>query len=109
MRDQDWNPRSEAVLEDQQAAYDDMRRRCPVAWSEQLGWSLFRHADVLRVLEDHETFSNPRGDSRVIGGPAVRACASAGATSARLPRWQSIRGARAPAAAAPAIVRCPEW
>lgn len=58
MHDPDWNPQSRDILDDQQAAYDDVRRRCPVAWSEQLGWSLFRHEDVLRVLEDHETFSN---------------------------------------------------
>lgn len=35
-----------------------MRRRCPVAFSDYLQWSLFRHADVRRVLEDHATFSN---------------------------------------------------
>ncbi|WP_136066937.1 cytochrome P450 [Modicisalibacter radicis] len=55
---QDWDPRAEAVLDDQLAAYDTMRRRCPVAFSDYLQWSLFRHADVRRVLEDHETFSN---------------------------------------------------
>ena len=54
----DWDPRSPAVLKDQLAAYDEMRGRCPVAHSEYLGWSLFRHADVLQVVEDHETFSN---------------------------------------------------
>ncbi|HUH59998.1 MAG TPA: cytochrome P450 [Candidimonas sp.] len=54
----DWDPRAEAVLDDQIAGYDDMRKRCPVAHSEYLGWSLFRHADVVRVLHDHETFSN---------------------------------------------------
>lgn len=54
----DWNPKSAEVLRDPRAAYDDMRRRCPVAYSEFLGWSLFRHADVLRVLLDHETFSS---------------------------------------------------
>lgn len=35
-----------------------MRRRCPVAYSHELGWSVFRHADVMTILEDHETFSN---------------------------------------------------
>jgi cytochrome P450 len=35
-----------------------MRRRCPIAHSDYLGWSLFRHADVVRVLNDHDTFSN---------------------------------------------------
>jgi len=54
----DWDPKSKEVLRDQRAAYDDMRRRCPVAHSESLGWSLFRHEDVTRALHDHETFSN---------------------------------------------------
>jgi len=42
----------------QREAYDEMRRRCPVAYSESMGWSLFRHEDVTRVLLDHETFSS---------------------------------------------------
>lgn len=54
----DWDPKSNEVLRDQREAYDDMRRRCPVAHSEFLGWSLFRHEDVTRALHDHETFSN---------------------------------------------------
>ena len=54
----DWNPRSPAVFNDQILAYDAMRRNCPVAYSDYLWWSLFRHGDVLRVLQDHETFSN---------------------------------------------------
>ncbi len=54
----DWNPGSAEVRNDQIAAYDDMRNRCPVAYSDYLWWSLFRHEDVMRVLEDHETFSN---------------------------------------------------
>lgn len=54
----DWDPRSEAVLKDQTTAYDDMRHRCPVAYSQYGYMSLFRHEDVLRVLKDHESFSN---------------------------------------------------
>ncbi|MFN8626741.1 MAG: cytochrome P450 [Candidatus Binatia bacterium] len=54
----DWNPLAPEVQRDQRAAYDDMRRRCPVAYSETMGWSLFRHEDVLRALLDHETFSS---------------------------------------------------
>jgi len=54
----DWNPTAPEVQRDQRAAYDAMRRRCPVAYSEFLGWSLFRHEDVLRVLLDHQTFSS---------------------------------------------------
>lgn len=55
---EDWDPRSADVLRDQRAAYDEMRERCPVAHSEFMQWSLFRHEDVLRVLRDHATFSN---------------------------------------------------
>ncbi len=33
MQQQDWDPRSEAVQRDQRAAYDEMRERCPVAYS----------------------------------------------------------------------------
>jgi cytochrome P450 len=57
-RDRDWDPRDERVLNDQCEAYDALRARCPVAYSDFLQWSVFRHADVRRVLEDHVTFSN---------------------------------------------------
>lgn len=55
---QDWDPRSETVLSDQIGAYDGMRHQCPVAHSDYLGWSLFSHDDVVRVLDDHESFSS---------------------------------------------------
>ncbi|MFL9868458.1 cytochrome P450 [Paraburkholderia fungorum] len=54
----DWDPRSDDVTRDQAAAYDDMRHRCPVAHSDYLNLSLFRHEDVMRVLNDPETFSS---------------------------------------------------
>ncbi len=54
----DWDPRSETVQRDPLSAYDRMREVSPVAYSAFLGWSLFRHADVLRVLHDPATFSN---------------------------------------------------
>ncbi|KLU07576.1 cytochrome P450 hydroxylase [Rhodopirellula islandica] len=54
----DWNPESDRVIRDQVAAYDEMRERCPVAHSESRGWSVFRHADVMQILNDHPTFSN---------------------------------------------------
>jgi cytochrome P450 len=54
----EWDPRSPAALADQVRVYDAMRRRCPVAHSDSLQWSVFRHADVLRVLHDPATFSN---------------------------------------------------
>ena len=55
---EDWDPRATSVIDDQIGAYDEQRRQCPVAFSHYLNWSLFRHDDVLHVLEDHETFSN---------------------------------------------------
>lgn len=53
-----WNPKTDLCTPNQVLAHDEMRRRCPVAYSQELGWSIFRHADVKRVLEDHESFSN---------------------------------------------------
>ena len=55
---EDWDPRSAEVQKDQIRAYDAMRKECPVAWSDYQQWTLFRHADVMRALEDHHTFSN---------------------------------------------------
>lgn len=54
----DWDPRSDEARRDQRKAYDKMRRTCPVAHSDFLGWSLFRHEDVMKALLAHETFSN---------------------------------------------------
>jgi cytochrome P450 len=61
MRDhhtEDWNPRDPEVLADQRRAYDAMRERCPVAHSTALGWSVFRRADVVTVLDDPATYTN---------------------------------------------------
>ncbi|WP_099826232.1 cytochrome P450 [Oceaniglobus indicus] len=54
----DWDPRSQEVQSDQRVAYDHMRETCPVAFSDYMHWSLFRHGDVMRAVQDHETFSN---------------------------------------------------
>lgn len=54
----DWDPRDDSVLRDQRRAYDDMRLRCPVAYSDFLNWSLFRHDDIKEVLADPETYSS---------------------------------------------------
>lgn len=62
----DWDPLSEAVLRDQVAAYDAMREECPVAYSDLLGWSLFRHEDVLMALNDPDTFSNVVSSRRAV-------------------------------------------
>ncbi len=62
----DWDPRDESVQRDQLAAYDLMRERCPVAYSDFLGWSLFRHEDVVRVLHDPQTFSSVVSSRRAV-------------------------------------------
>ncbi|HUF71566.1 MAG TPA: hypothetical protein VMR74_01575 [Gammaproteobacteria bacterium] len=55
---EDWNPLEEATLKDQRKAFDKMREQCPVAHSNFLGWSVFRHEDIAAVLADPETFIN---------------------------------------------------
>lgn len=54
----DWDPRSDEVLDHPLTTFDRMRSQCPVAHSDYMGWSVFRHEDVLRVVEDDATFSN---------------------------------------------------
>jgi cytochrome P450 len=54
----DWDPLAADVLENQQAANDNMRAKCPVAHSEFLGTSVFRYDDIVAVTRDPETFSN---------------------------------------------------
>jgi cytochrome P450 len=54
----EWDPLAPEVLADQRRAYDDLRGRCPVAHSDLLGWSVWRHADVLDVLHDPDTYRN---------------------------------------------------
>lgn len=54
----DWNPKDASILKDQRRAYDQMRERCPVAYSRFMGWSIFRHQDITGVLADPQTFSN---------------------------------------------------
>ena len=39
-------------------AYDQLRQRCPVMHDQQLHWALLKHADVLAVVKDHQTFSS---------------------------------------------------
>ncbi|GAB3667127.1 cytochrome P450 [Ramlibacter alkalitolerans] len=56
--EEDWDPRAPEVLADPLRAYDALRGRCPVARSDYLNWSVFRHADVVRVLHAPEVFGN---------------------------------------------------
>ncbi len=57
-RKPDWDSRAADVLKNQIAAYDEMRHKCPVAYCDNFGWSLFKYEDIMRVLLDHETFSS---------------------------------------------------
>ncbi len=54
----DWDLRSEKVQKNQVAAYDEMRRRCPVAHDEFMGYSVFKNADVQHVLDHPDIYSN---------------------------------------------------
>ncbi len=54
----DWDPLDPLILQDQRRAYDEMRERCPVAHSEFMGWSVFRHEHIAAILDDPETYSN---------------------------------------------------
>lgn len=56
--DRVWDPRSPDVLDDQIAAYDAMRARCPVAHGADGSWTVFAHADAVTVLDDPAAFSN---------------------------------------------------
>lgn len=56
--DDAWHPQSPELQTDPLASYDRMRETCPVARSAFLGWSLFRHADLMAVLHDPRTYSN---------------------------------------------------
>ena len=65
----DWDPRAPEIQQDQRAAYDQMRRRCPVAYDDYLGYTLFRHEDVAYALAHPEQFSN-RVSTRHIAVPS---------------------------------------
>ncbi len=54
----DWSPQDPSASDNQLATYDRLRHSCPVAFREDLGWSLFRHADVMAVLGSPDTFSS---------------------------------------------------
>ena len=53
-----WSDKT--MHQDPYARYAELRRQCPVAWSEQNGghWFVTRYADIVRILQDPETFSS---------------------------------------------------
>lgn len=54
----DWDPLSEESLFNTAEHDNEMRRRCPVAYSDRWGgfWALFKHEDITQVARDPETF-----------------------------------------------------
>lgn len=67
----DWDPLAAEALEDQRATHDRMRDRCPVAWSDFLGWSLFKYEDVIAAARNTGTFSNRVSTSPMLKPGAV--------------------------------------
>src|ERR1035437_6269325 len=47
-----------SLLVDQLQAFDDSRSRCPIAVNARLGIAVLSHAEVVRILDDPETFSS---------------------------------------------------
>lgn len=54
----DWHPFSPEVMRNPLDAYDDLRLRCPVAYSPELGWSFLRHQDVRNAALSPHVFSS---------------------------------------------------
>lgn len=54
----DWDPQAPEIRADHRAAYDSLRRRCPVARDAAGTWMLLRHDDVCRAALDDTTFSS---------------------------------------------------
>ncbi|GLZ11578.1 cytochrome P450 [Actinomadura sp. NBRC 104425] len=58
-RPSDWDPRLPETFDSSHEVYADLRRRCPVPWSDAFGgfWAVTRYDDVVRVARDSGTFS----------------------------------------------------
>jgi len=59
-RTSDWSPLMPDADGSYAGTFDDLRKKCPVAWSEDFGgfWSLLKHADVAAACKDPSTFSS---------------------------------------------------
>lgn len=65
----DWDPIGEEAVRDPMAAQAELRSRCPVAWTDQLGgfWALTRYDDIAWATRNADTFIN--SGSPVLGVP----------------------------------------
>ncbi len=54
----DWDPLDSKTFRDPLATYTEMRKRCPVAFTDRWGsfWTLTKYQDIVRVAADNETF-----------------------------------------------------
>jgi cytochrome P450 len=55
----DFNPDVPEDFDSPHAMFKDLRRRCPVAYSDAMGgfWAVSKYEDIVRVLTDWETFT----------------------------------------------------
>ncbi|HZV50932.1 MAG TPA: cytochrome P450 [Candidatus Dormibacteraeota bacterium] len=55
-----FDPHDPAFAADPHPTFAELRRRCPVAWTDRWGgfWALTRYEDLVAVAGDHRTFSN---------------------------------------------------
>jgi cytochrome P450 len=66
-----------AELLDPYPFFAEMRQQHPVAFDGQASlWSVYRHADVVAALGDHESFSSSRAEPGALPGPGERRFAS---------------------------------
>ncbi|MEO3795774.1 cytochrome P450 [Nonomuraea sp. B10E15] len=58
-RASDWDPTAPETFDSSHETYAELRRRCPVPWSDAFGgfWAATRYAEVVRVARDSQTFS----------------------------------------------------
>jgi cytochrome P450 len=58
-RTPDFNPDVPEDFDSPHAMFKDLRRRCPVAYSDAMGgfWAVSKYADIVRVLTDWQTFT----------------------------------------------------
>ncbi len=60
-REEEWFPRGEYEIDHQLEVAQEMREKCPVAYSKFLGWSAFRYADVVEASKNAKVFSSGVG------------------------------------------------
>jgi cytochrome P450 len=55
-----FDPQDPALAADPHSTFAELRRRCPVAWTDRWGgfWALTKYDDLVAVASDHRTFSN---------------------------------------------------